>query len=106
MIVSHDALHFKEPVPDYKIVAGNEEGEIVTHTYFSRLGGAGGGSLFGLALTQGQGWENVGTRLSTGTACGRRAGSVSPPGCATGSGTSRCRWRSGGAGRWSLPGAG
>ena len=38
MIVSHDALHFKEPVPDYKIVAGNEEGEIVTHTYFSRLG--------------------------------------------------------------------
>jgi hypothetical protein len=60
MIVSNDALHFKEPVPDYRIIAGNEEGEIVTHTYFSRLGGAGGGSLFGLALTQGQGWENVG----------------------------------------------
>ncbi|MCI0633283.1 MAG: hypothetical protein L0206_05110, partial [Actinobacteria bacterium] len=60
MVVSNDALHFKEPVPDYRIIAGNEEGEIVTHTYFSRLGGAGGGSLFGLALTQGQGWENVG----------------------------------------------
>ena len=59
MIVGNDGLHFKEPVPDYKIVAGNEEGEIVTHTYFSRLGGAGGGSLFGLA-DAGAGLENVG----------------------------------------------
>ncbi len=60
LVVSNDALHFKEPVPDFRIIAANEEGEIVTHTYFSRLGDAGGGSLFGLALTQGQGWENVG----------------------------------------------
>jgi hypothetical protein len=60
LITSTDALHFKEPVKDFRIVAGNEEGEIVTHTVFGRLGGAGGGSLFGLALTQGQGWANVG----------------------------------------------
>ena len=62
LVVSNDALHFKEPVPDFRIIAANEEGEIVTHTYFSRLGDAGGGSLFGLALTQGQGWANVGDR--------------------------------------------
>jgi hypothetical protein len=60
LVVSNDALHFKEPVPDFRIIAANEEGEIVTHTYFPRLGDAGGGSLFGLALTQGQGWANVG----------------------------------------------
>jgi hypothetical protein len=45
LVVSHDALHFKEPVPDFRIIAANEEGEIVTHTYFPRLGDAGVNSL-------------------------------------------------------------
>jgi hypothetical protein len=61
MVTSNDALHYKEPVPDFRIIAGNEEGETVTHTLFSRLASGGSGSsLFGLALTQGQGWANVG----------------------------------------------
>ena len=60
MITSHDAVHFKEPIKDFRIIAANEEAEIVTHTVFTRLGGAGGGSLFGQALTQGQGWMNMG----------------------------------------------
>jgi hypothetical protein len=60
LVVSTDALHFEEPVPGFRMIAANEEGETVTHTYNPRLGGAGGGSLFGLALTQGQGWANRG----------------------------------------------
>jgi hypothetical protein len=60
LLVSNDALHFEEPVPDFRIVAAHEEGETVTHTFNPRLGSANGGSLFGLALKQGQGWENIG----------------------------------------------
>jgi hypothetical protein len=60
MIVSDDAIHFREPIPDFRMVPGNEEGETVVHTLNPRTQGAGGGSLFGLALMQGQGWENLG----------------------------------------------
>jgi hypothetical protein len=61
MVTSNDALHFEEPLPDFRIIAANEEGETVTHTLFSRLASGGSGStLFGLALTQGQGWANLG----------------------------------------------
>jgi hypothetical protein len=60
LIVSDDAIHFHEPIKDFRIVPGNEEGETVVHTFNPRTGGAGGGSLFGLALMQGQGWENLG----------------------------------------------
>ncbi len=60
MVTSHDAIHFKEPIPDFKIIPFNEEAEIRTNLIFDRLGGAGGGSMFGAALTQGQGWMNMG----------------------------------------------
>jgi hypothetical protein len=60
LIVSDDAIHFREPIENFRIVPGNEEGETVVHTFNPRTGGAGGGSLFGLALMQGQGWENLG----------------------------------------------
>jgi hypothetical protein len=62
LVVSNDALHFKEPIPDFRIIGASEEGETETHTYNQRTGHAGGGSLFGLALQQGQGWENVGDK--------------------------------------------
>ena len=59
MIVSDDAIHFREPITDFRIVAANEEGETETPLRVARLNTKGGGSLYG-ALMQGQGWENVG----------------------------------------------
>jgi hypothetical protein len=45
LIVSHDAIHFKEPIPDYKIVPGFEEDDRAEPR-----------------LTQGQAIENIGNR--------------------------------------------
>ena len=47
MIVSDDAIHFREPITDFRIVAANEEGETETPLCVARLRTKGGGSFYG-----------------------------------------------------------
>ena len=53
LVVSDDATHFREPIPDFKIVPAYEEPESTSGGYYDTTRG-------NCTLAQGQGFENVG----------------------------------------------
>ena len=105
MIVGNDGLPSRSRCPTTRSSPATRKARS-SRTPTSPARGSGRRLAVRSRVDQGQGWETWATRRSTGTACGRREGSASPPGCATGSVTSRCRWRSGRAGKSQLLAAG
>jgi len=77
LVISHDAMHFHEPIPDFRFIPAQEERR-------STIG-------FGPALMQGQGMENVGDTTLYWYSLWRLDGQVRlwPPGNATDSAMSR-----------------
>jgi hypothetical protein len=56
LVVSNDALHYREPIPDFRLITAEEHGW---------LGEVPGQALLYPALEQGQGFENVGDETLT-----------------------------------------
>ena len=59
LVVSNDAIHFKEPIPNFRIVPCHEEPETTIGTPIIAGTQHGSHGLLGAALGQGQGFENV-----------------------------------------------